>query len=119
MPLHLGLTERRHRFETSTSQFGAEDRSSGDSFLIPDAAVYDPLLSGSLHPRELTLSDPLQGTMLTATSHKSQTGHGRQELSRVHGQTHISPAKYMDRPAVWPLGPQAARGFVCVPVGPH
>ena len=39
MALHLGAPPKRHR-EGTTSQFAADDSTNGDSFWMPDSAVY-------------------------------------------------------------------------------
>ena len=56
MPLLRGITEKHRRFDRTTNQFGADDCCTGDSLLMPDSALYYPLLPDSLH--SLTLSDP-------------------------------------------------------------
>ena len=118
MPLLLGLTEKRRHVETTTYQFGADDLGNGDSFLMPDTAVYYPLLSCSLQFRELTLIDRLHLRMLP--SRKTENGHDTYQLSVVNGHTYISPsAMHMEQPAMGRLATQASRGFVWFSLGPH
>ena len=55
-----GSPPKGDRFHSTTCHFDANDRTNGDSFLMPDSAVYYQPLSGYLQRRELTLSDPFQ-----------------------------------------------------------
>ena len=57
---------------------------------FPQTAVNNQLRGRYLQRREQTLIDPLQRAMFP--SRKAQTGHGRHQLSHVHGYTHIGPS---------------------------